>query len=198
MVRLKSILFSSFSGWGSCKVAPAGGGWAPPKKRRVEGGRGTQTASLNQQHFLNIFNVKTNSKNKRKKRTEVVLKRRRWARSDFGIRIQPVAPLCSDAVVMDRDTDWKYVNKQQRKGSESAKTEPSIRIGKQHFGKSKAINSRCQCQGRNVCIIQHGKLNPCKDTRQSVLPPLCGSENKPQTGFSMEWANWKGLNYTAS
>lgn len=31
-------------------MAPAGG----------QGGRGTQTASLNQQHFLNIFNVKTN------------------------------------------------------------------------------------------------------------------------------------------
>lgn len=61
-------------------MAPAGGGEPKKKKRRV-GGRGTQTASLNQQHFLNIFNVKTNSKNKRKKKkmeaTEVALKQRR-------------------------------------------------------------------------------------------------------------------------
>lgn len=43
-------------------MAPAGG----------QGGRGTQTASLNQQHFLNIFNVKTNTQRKiraRKSRT---------------------------------------------------------------------------------------------------------------------------------
>lgn len=34
------------------------------KKRGGEGGCGTETASLNQQHFLNIFNVKTNAKKK--------------------------------------------------------------------------------------------------------------------------------------
>lgn len=37
-------------------------------RKKGGGGCGTQTASLNQQHFLNIFNVKANSKNKRKKR----------------------------------------------------------------------------------------------------------------------------------
>lgn len=42
-----------FSGRGSCKVASVGG--------QGGGGHSTQTASLNQQHFLNIFNVKTNT-----------------------------------------------------------------------------------------------------------------------------------------
>lgn len=49
VAEVNSLL--QFSGWGSCKVAPAGG----------QGGHSTQTASLNQQHFLNIFNVKTNT-----------------------------------------------------------------------------------------------------------------------------------------
>lgn len=51
-----------FSGRGSCKVASVGG---------PGGGHSTQTASLNQQHFLNIFNVKTNTNTQTHPATEV-------------------------------------------------------------------------------------------------------------------------------
>lgn len=50
---------------------PSWGWWGLEKRREQGGGRGTQTASLNQQHFLNIFNVKTNSKKKTQIKKEI-------------------------------------------------------------------------------------------------------------------------------
>lgn len=96
---------------------PSWGGRGLEKRGEGRGG-GTQTASLNQQHFLNIFNVKANSKNKRKKRernegdgssAEV--------RSDFGISHF----FCSGALLMEGDTEGKYGSKQQQKGARAHK-----------------------------------------------------------------------------